>query len=335
MMSQIKDILNSRILVLDGAMGTMVQRLNLTEEQYRGERFKNRETSQIGNIDLLTLSKPEIIRNIHLKYLEVGADVIKTNTFNATSISMEKYGMQSFVREMNIEAAGIAHKAANEFTENNPSKPRFVAGSVGPTDKTTSIIQTKDQSNSITFDELRVSYEEQIEALIDGGVDLVLFETIIDVHNLKAGLLAAQNIFQKRAKEVPIMVSITLADKEGITFSEETIEEFLFSISNTNLLSLGFNCSEASTMKPHLKELKRVSNHYISVHPNAGLPNQLGEYDETPGDIASYIKGYINEGLVNIIGGCCGTTPQHIAKIVKIVDSETSPPTPQYGSNQS
>lgn len=323
---QIKSILNSRILVLDGAMGSMIQRLNLTEEQYRGQRFKNIETPQIGNIDLLTLSKPEIIKNIHLKYLEAGADIIKTNTFNATNISMEKYGMQSFVYEINIKAATIARKIADEFTKNNTSKPRFVAGSVGPTDRTTSIIQKGKEYSNATFDELRISYEVQIEALMDGGIDLILFETVFDTLNAKAGLLAAQNIFQKRAKEVPIMLSVTLAKKEGITFSGETIEEFITSISNTNLLSLGFNCFKASTMKPHLKELKRVSNFYISVHPNAGSPNQLGEYEETPDDMASHIEEFIDEGLVNIVGGCCGTTPQHIAKMVKLVDAKTSHP---------
>ncbi len=329
MTSQIKDILTSRILVLDGAMGTMIQRYNLTEEQYRGEKFKNTEKLQKGNNDLLTLSQPKIIEQIHREYLRAGADIIETNTFNSTSISMEDYGMQEHVREMNFEAAKIARRAANEFTQNNPGKPRFVAGSIGPTSKTTSMSPRVEEPmyRDVTFDDLRASYEEQIEALIDGGIDVILFETVFDTLNAKAGLFAAQNIFKKIGKEVPIMLSVTLSDKAGRTLSGQTIEGFLTSIGHIPLLSVGLNCSfGASEMKPHLKQLKRISPLFVSAYPNAGLPNQLGDYDETPEKMSSQIKEFIDEGLVNIVGGCCGTTPEHIAKFVHLVDG-ISPPT--------
>lgn len=328
MTSQIKDILTSRILVLDGAMGTMIQRYKLTEEQYKGERFKNAEKLQKGNNDLLTLSQPKIIEQIHREYLQAGADIIETNTFNSTSISMEDYGMQGHVREINFEAAKIARRVANEFTQKNLGKPRFVAGSIGPTSKTTSMSPRVEEPmyRDVTFDDLRVSYEEQIEALIDGGIDVILFETVFDTLNAKAGLFAAQNIFRKIGKEVPIMLSVTLSDKAGRTLSGQTIEGFLTSISHIPLLSVGLNCSfGASEMKPHLKQLKRISPLFVSAYPNAGLPNQLGDYDETPEKMASQIKEFIDEGLVNIVGGCCGTTPEHIAKFVHLVDGISAP----------
>lgn len=324
----IQDILKSRILILDGAMGTMIQRYKLNEEQYKGERFKNTEILQKGNNDLLTLTQASIIEQIHREYLEAGADIIETNTFNSTSISMEDYGMQEYVREMNIEAAKIARKVADEFTNKNPNRPRFVAGSVGPTNKTTSMSPRVDEPmyRDVTFDDLRMSYEEQIEALMDGGIDVILLETVFDTLNAKAGLFAAQNIFQKTGREVPIMLSVTLSDKAGRTLSGQTIEGFLTSISHINLLSVGLNCSfGASEMKPHLKQLKRISPLFVSAYPNAGLPNQLGEYDETPKKMASQIREFIEEGLVNIIGGCCGTTPEHIAEFVNLVEGETAP----------
>ena len=324
----IQDILKSRILLLDGAMGTMIQRYKLNEEQYKGERFKNTEKLQKGNNDLLTLTQASIIEQIHREYLEAGADIIETNTFNSTSISMEDYGMQEYVREMNIEAAKIARKVADEFTNKNPNRPRFVAGSVGPTNKTTSMSPRVDEPmyRDVTFDDLRMSYEEQIEALMDGGIDVILLETVFDTLNAKAGLFAAQNIFQKTGREVPIMLSVTLSDKAGRTLSGQTIEGFLTSISHINLLSVGLNCSfGASEMKPHLKQLKRISPLFVSAYPNAGLPNQLGEYDETPKKMASQIREFIEEGLVNIIGGCCGTTPEHIAEFVNLVEGETAP----------
>ena len=324
----IQDILKSRILVLDGAMGTMIQRYKLTEEQYKGERFKNSEKLQKGNNDLLTITQADIVEQIHREYLKAGADIIETNTFNSTSVSMEDYGMQDHVREMNLEAAKIARKVADEFTSENPSKPRFVAGSIGPTNKTTSMSPRVDEPmyRDVTFDDLRASYEEQIEALMDGGIDVILLETVFDTLNAKAGLFAAQNIFKKKGREVPIMLSVTLSDKAGRTLSGQTIEGFLTSISHIKLLSIGLNCSfGASEMKPHLKQLKRISPLFVSAYPNAGLPNQLGDYDETPEKMASQISEFVNEGLVNIVGGCCGTTPEHIAEFVHLVDGVTRP----------
>lgn len=328
MTSQIKDILKWRILVLDGAMGTMIQRLNLTEEQYRGERFRSVTASQKGNIDLLTLSQPNVIKQIHREYLEAGADIIQTNTFNATTVSMENYGLQDYVNEINYMAAKTARSVADEFTAKNSSKPRFVAGSVGPTNKTTSMKQKGTKVSTIDFDELLISYEEQIEALVDGGVDIIMIETVFDTLNAKAALFAVQNIFKKREKEIPIIVSATLSDRVGNTYTGESIEEFVASIRHINLLSLGLNCSfGAAEMKPHLKQLKSVSPFFVTAYPNAGIPNEMGVYHETPKKMAAIIKEYLNEELVNIVGGCCGTTPQHIASITKIVANAT-PPTP-------
>lgn len=328
MTSQIKDILKWRILVLDGAMGTMIQRLNLTEEQYRGERFRSVTASQKGNIDLLTLSQPNVIKQIHREYLEAGADIIQTNTFNATTVSMENYGLQDYVHEINYMAAKTARSVADEFTAKNSSKPRFVAGSVGPTNKTTSMKQKGTKVSTIDFDELLISYEEQIEALVDGGVDIIMIETVFDTLNAKAALFAVQNIFKKREKEIPIIVSATLSDRVGNTYTGESIEEFVASIRHINLLSLGLNCSfGAAEMKPHLKQLKSVSPFFVTAYPNAGIPNEMGVYHETPKKMAAIIKEYLNEELVNIVGGCCGTTPQHIASITKIVANAT-PPTP-------
>ena len=328
MTSQIKDILKWRILVLDGAMGTMIQRLNLTEEQYRGERFRSVTASQKGNIDLLTLSQPNVIKQIHREYLEAGADIIQTNTFNATTVSMENYGLQDYVHEINYMAAKTARSVADEFTAKNSSKPRFVAGSVGPTNKTTSMKQKGTKVSTIDFDELLISYEEQIEALVDGGVDIIMIETVFDTLNAKAALFAVQNIFKKREKEIPIIVSATLSDRVGNTYTGESIEEFVASIRHINLLSVGLNCSfGAAEMKPHLKQLKSVSPFFVTAYPNAGIPNEMGVYHETPKKMAAIIKEYLNEELVNIVGGCCGTTPQHIASITKIVANAT-PPTP-------
>ncbi|HTN69228.1 MAG TPA: methionine synthase [Dysgonamonadaceae bacterium] len=324
----IQQILKSRILILDGAMGTMIQRYHLTEEQFRGERFKETDKLQKGNNDLLTITQPEIIEQIHSEYLEAGADIIETNTFNSTSISMQDYEMQDVVYELNRNAAKIARKVADDFSLNTPDKPRFVAGSIGPTNKTTSMSPRIESPmyRDITFDDLKHTYEEQIDALMKGGVDLLLIETIFDTLNAKAALFAAQNIFQKRGQELPKMVSVTLSDKAGRTLSGQTIGGFLTSISHLNLLSVGINCSfGASEMKPHLKDLKRISPYFVSAYPNAGLPNQLGEYDESPEKMSAQIKEFVDEGLVNIIGGCCGTTPAHIAKFTELVKNVPAP----------
>ncbi len=321
-MHKIHDILKDRILILDGAMGTMIQRYTLKEEDFRGDRFKSSTVLLKGNNDLLCLTQPDIIEAIHKEYLEVGTDIIETNTFNANAISMEDYDMADLVREINVEAAKIARRAADEYTKQNPDKPRFVAGSIGPTNKTASMSPKVENPifRAVTFDDLRLAYREQIEGLIDGGVDLLLIETIFDTLNAKAALFAADELRKERNIDLPIMISVTLADKGGRTLSGQTIGAFLASVSHIDFLSIGLNCSfGASDMKPHLQELGRLAPSYISAYPNAGLPNQFGEYDETPEKMASQIKDYINEGLVNILGGCCGTTPAHIGRYAELI----------------
>mgnify|MGYP000853792990 CR=1 FL=1 len=335
-MQKIQDILKERILILDGAMGTMIQQYKLTEEDFRGERFKGFETLLKGNNDLLSLTRPDVIEAIHREYLSVGADIIETNTFNANSISMEDYHMSDLVREINVEAAKLAKKAAQDFTKETPDKPRFVAGSIGPTNKTASMSPKVENPiyRAVTFDDLCMAYKEQIEGLMDGGVDLLLIETIFDTLNAKAAIFAAEDVFNERGVKLPIMISVTLSDKAGRTLSGQTIGAFVASISHIDFLSVGLNCSfGASEMKPFLKELGRLAPSYISAYPNAGLPNQFGEYDETPEIMAGQIQEYVDEGLVNILGGCCGTTPAHIAKYVSLVEgAKPHKPTdkPQY-----
>lgn len=322
-MTDIKEILKNRILILDGAMGTMIQRYKLTEEDFRGERFKDFDALLKGNNDLLSLTRPDVIEAIHKEYLDAGVDIIETNSFNANAISMEDYSMAHLVREINTEAARIARKAADEYTAKNANKPRFVAGSIGPTNKTASM--SPDVENpiyrAVTFDDLKAVYKEQIEGLIEGGVDLLLIETIFDTLNAKAALFAAEEVKHEQNINIPIMISVTLSDKGGRTLSGQTIGAFLASISHIDYLSVGLNCSfGASDMKPFLKELGQRASSFISAYPNAGLPNQFGEYDETPEIMARQIKEYIDEGLVNILGGCCGTTPDHIAQYVALVE---------------
>ncbi|VBB48222.1 putative Homocysteine S-methyltransferase [uncultured Paludibacter sp.] len=315
--------LEKRILVLDGAMGTMIQRHKLTEKDYRGKRFADVKIPQKGNNDLLVLTHPTIIYDIHFQYLASGADIVETNTFNAQRISMEDYGMGNLVREINLAAAKLARKAADEFTSKNPNKPRFVAGSVGPTNKTASM--SPDVNNpayrAVTFDDLVTAYKEQISALIEGGVDAILIETIFDTLNAKAAIFAAEEVMKECGKCVELMLSATVADISGRTLSGQTIGAFLTSVSHANLLSVGLNCSfGAKDLKSYLQEISLRSSIYVSAHPNAGLPNQFGEYDETPEKMALQIKEYIDEGLVNIIGGCCGTSPAHIAEYQKLIE---------------
>ncbi len=315
--------LENRILILDGAMGTMIQHHKLVEADYRGERFAKTKILQKGNNDLLTLTQPEIIYDIHCKYFEAGADIIETNTFNAQRISMEDYGMGEFVREINLEAAKLARKAADEFTTKNPDKPRFVAGAVGPTNKTASM--SPDVNNpayrAVTFDDLVVVYKEQMLALIEGGVDAILIETVFDTLNAKAAIFAAEEAMTELGKRVDLMLSATVADTSGRTLSGQTIRAFLASIGHANLLSIGLNCSfGAKDLKPYLEELSANSPWFVSAYPNAGLPNQFGEYDETPETMAVQIKEYFDEKLVNIIGGCCGTTPEHIAEYQQLIN---------------
>ena len=319
----LRNILEHRILVLDGAMGTMIQRHKLKEADYRGERFAQWESLLKGNNDLLVLTQPDIIYSIHSQYLEAGADIIESNTFNAQSISMDDYGMASLVREINLEGARLARKAADEFTAKNPAKPRFVAGAVGPTNKTASM--SPDVNNpafrAVSFDDLVVAYKEQILALIEGGVDALLIETIFDTLNAKAAIYAAEEAMAELGKRVEIMLSATVADASGRTLSGQTICAFLASIGHANLLSIGLNCSfGAKDLKPYLEEISAHSPWFVSAYPNAGLPNQFGEYDELPEMMAAQVKEYFDDKLVNIIGGCCGTSPDHIATYQKLIE---------------
>lgn len=318
----IQQLIRERILVLDGAMGTMIQQYNLSEADFRGERFKDIPGQLKGNNDLLCLTRPEVIEDIHRKYLVAGADIIETNSFNATSVSMADYHVQAYCREINLAAARLARRMADEFTALNPEKPRFVAGSVGPTNKTCSM--SPDVNNpafrALTFDELQAAYCEQMEALLEGGVDALLIETIFDTLNAKAAIRAAELSMEKIGRKVPLMLSVTVSDIAGRTLSGQTLDAFLASVEHADLFSVGLNCSfGARQLKPFLEQLASRAPYYISAYPNAGLPNSLGQYDQTPEDMAAEVKEYIEEGLVNIVGGCCGTTEQYIAKYQDLI----------------
>ena len=314
--------LNERILVLDGAMGTMLQRYKFSEKDYRGERFKDWEYSLKGNNDLLSLTQPQAIEEVHRKYLEADADIIETNTFSGTTIAMADYHMEELVYELNYESAKIARNICDEFTNQNPDKPRFVAGSMGPTNKTASLSPDVNDPGyrAITFDELRIAYKQQAEALLDGGSDILLVETIFDTLNAKAALFAIDEIQEERNIKIPIMVSGTITDASGRTLSGQTAGAFLISISHLNLLSVGLNCAlGAKQLTPYLETLSKNSDFFISAYPNAGLPNAFGQYDESPEFMAEQIREYAEKGLINIIGGCCGTTPPHIKAIADLV----------------
>ncbi|MBQ8771296.1 MAG: methionine synthase [Bacteroides sp.] len=322
-MKTIQELVRQRILILDGALGTMIQKYNLTEEEFRGGRFVEQPGQMKGNNDLLCLTAPHIIRDIHRKYLEAGADIIETNTFNAQRVSMADYHVQEYCREINLAAAKLARELADEYTAKTPEKPRFVAGSVGPTNKTCSM--SPDVNNpafrAITFDELVGAYQEQMEALLEGGVDALLIETIFDSLNAKAAVYAAMDAMDKTGRQVPLMLSVTVSDTGGRTLSGQTLDAFLASVQHAPIFSIGLNCSfGAKQLKPFLQQLASRAPYYISAYPNAGLPNSLGEYDQTPEDMAREVKEYIDEGLVNIIGGCCGTTEAYIAKYVPLVE---------------
>ena len=323
----IQQLIRERILVLDGAMGTMIQQYNLSEADFRGERFKDIPGQLKGNNDLLCLTRPEVIEDIHRKYLVAGADIIETNSFNATSVSMADYHVQAYCREINLAAARLARRIADEFTALNPEKPRFVAGSVGPTNKTCSM--SPDVNNpafrALTFDELQAAYCEQMEALLEGGVNALLIETIFDTLNAKAAIRAAELSMEKTGRKVPLMLSVTVSDIAGRTLSGQTLDAFLASVEHADLFSVGLNCSfGARQLKPFLEQLASRAPYYISAYPNAGLPNSLGQYDQTPEDMAAEVKEYIEEGLVNIIGGCCGTTEQYIAKYQDLIQGVQS-----------
>ena len=314
---RLEEIVKERILILDGAMGTMIQRYGLTEADFRGERFRDVPGLMAGNNDLLSLTRPDVIRDIHRKYLAAGADIIETNTFSSQRVSMADYHVEEYCREINLAACRIARELADEFTARDPEKPRFVAGSVGPTNKTCSM--SPDVNNpayrALTFDELVAAYREQMEALLEGGVDALLIETIFDTLNAKAAIYAAEASMQTVGRRVPLMLSVTVSDKSGRTLSGQTMEAFLTSVAHADIFSLGLNCSfGAHDLIPFLQILAHRSPYYISVYPNAGLPNSMGEYDQTPDQMAEEMKFFVDEGWVNIIGGCCGTTDEYIAR---------------------
>ena len=320
-MVDIKQELQNRILVLDGAMGSLILGYGLSEEDYRGERYAACRCELKGNNDLLTVTRPEVIGRIHEAYLMAGADIISTNTFNANRVSMADYGLESEVYNLNIEAATLARRYADQFTKENPKKPRFVAGSIGPTNRTASMSADVNHPGArvVTFDDLVEAYSEQVSGLLDGGVDVFLIETIFDTLNAKAALFAIETLCEARNMRLPVMVSGTITDASGRLLSGQTIEAFYASVKHIDLLSIGLNCSfGADEMRPYLKRLGEVAECYVSAHPNAGLPNGFGGYDQTPHDMAKAIDTYLKEGLVNIIGGCCGTTPVHIGMIANL-----------------
>ena len=320
-MATITQEIKKRILILDGAMGTMLQRYNFSEEDFRGKRFVAFPYSLKGNNDLLSLTQPQAIRDIHAQYFEAGADIVETNTFSGTTIGMADYHLEDLVYELNFESAKIAREVADEFTTKNPEKPRFVAGSIGPTNRTASMSPDVNDPGyrAVTFEDLRIAYKQQVEALLDGGVDLLLVETIFDTLNAKAALFAIEEVKDERKIDIPIMVSGTITDASGRTLSGQTVEAFLISISHIPLLSVGFNCAlGAHQLKPYLKQLAHNTSFNISAHPNAGLPNAFGQYDETPKEMQSQIREYLDENLINIIGGCCGTNPDHIKLIAEV-----------------
>ena len=326
----IRKELEKRILIIDGAMGTMIQRYKLNEADYRGERFKDWPSDLKGNNDLLCLTQPHIIKEIHKQYLEAGADIIETNTFNAQKVSLADYGMQSLAYEINLAAAKCAREAVGEFLANSKSQipnPKFVAGALGPLNKTLSL--SPDVNNpgyrALTFDEAVEAYYEQTKGLVEGGVDLLLIETIFDTLNAKAAIFAIKKYFRDtKQPTLPIMISGTITDASGRTLSGQTLEAFYNSVMHARPISIGLNCAlGAKEMRPHIEELSQIANCYVSAYPNAGLPNAMGEYDEKPEDTAHFLEDWANEGFVNIVGGCCGTTPDHIQHIAKHVKNIT------------
>jgi 5-methyltetrahydrofolate--homocysteine methyltransferase len=317
----IREVLKERILVLDGAMGTMIQRYKLEEEDFRGERFKDHPHPLKGNNDLLAITRPDVLKAIHMQYLEAGADIIETNTFSGTTVAQADYHLEDAVYDINYLSAKIAKEAADEMTAKEPHKPRYVAGAIGPTNRTASLSPDVNDPGyrAITFDQLVVAYKEQTKALVEGGVDVILVETIFDTLNAKAALFAITEYFEEIGRELPIMVSGTITDASGRTLSGQTTEAFLISVSHAPLLSVGLNCAlGASQLRPYLQVLDKKSEFFVSAYPNAGLPNEFGHYDETPAIMAAQIKDYLEEGLVNIVGGCCGTTPDHIRAIAQM-----------------
>ena len=312
-MPTIHQVAAERVLILDGAMGSLIQGYHLDEAGYRGAQFSDWGQPVKGNNDLLNLTQPQIIQEIHGQYLEAGADIIETNTFNAQTISMADYGMESLVWDINVEGAKLAKAIAQSYS--TPEKPRYVAGAIGPTNRTLSLSPDVNRPayRNITFDELASAYQQQAEALMEGGVDVLLIETVFDTLNAKAALYAVQEAFEKRGQTIPVMVSGTITDASGRTLSGQTTEAFLISLSHMPLLSIGLNCAlGAKDLRPYLQTLAAEAPFLVSAYPNAGLPNAFGGYDETPEDMAAAVKEYLDLSIVNILGGCCGTTPAHI-----------------------
>lgn len=319
---QLEALCKERILIMDGAMGTMIQKEKLQEADYRGERFADWHCDLKGNNDLLVITNPGIIEKIHGEFLAAGADIIETDTFNATSVSMADYDMQAFAREINVEGARVARKVADEWTAKDPYKPRFVAGSIGPMNQSLSV--SPDVNNpgyrSVTFDEVSAAYKEQVEGLIEGGVDIILIETVFDTMNAKAAIFATEEVFEEQGYRLPMMLSCTVTDMSGRNLSGQTIEAFWHSVRHAKPLSVGLNCAfGAEHLRPHAVTIAGLADTNVCVYPNAGLPNEMGEYDETPEVTAGLLKDWAEEGLLNIVGGCCGTTPEHIAAIADAV----------------
>ncbi|MEP0368245.1 MAG: homocysteine S-methyltransferase family protein [Cyclobacteriaceae bacterium] len=328
-MSELRDIAKKRILVLDGAMGTLIQRYKLEEEDFRNEELKDHAFTLKGNNDLLSVTRPDVIKKIHATYFEAGADLAETNTFTSSSIAQADYGLDSdyWIHKMNYESARIAREVADEFTAREPDKPRFVVGSMGPTNRTASLSPDVNDPGyrAVTFDDLRIAFKAQAKALIEGGVDALLVETAIDTLNVKAALFGIQELFDESGVSIPVMVSGTITDASGRTLSGQTTEAFLISISHMDLFSVGLNCAlGASELRPYLQVLGEKADFMVSAHPNAGLPNEFGQYDQTPEEMGDYIRDFLEQGWLNVVGGCCGTTPEHISEIARIA-KEFSP----------
>ncbi|RYE24365.1 MAG: 5-methyltetrahydrofolate--homocysteine methyltransferase [Sphingobacteriales bacterium] len=328
---QLRDAIGKRILIIDGAMGTMVQRYKLEEADYRGERFKDWHIDVKGNNDLLVMTKPEVIKAIHREYLEAGADILETDTFNAQKISLADYEMQSLAYEMNVAAAKVAREAVNEYLQQNPGEQKYVAGAIGPMNKTLSL--SPDVNNpgyrATTFDEVADAYYEQISGLVDGEVDILLVETIFDTLNAKAAIYAISKYFRDHKIELPVMISGTITDASGRTLSGQTLEAFYISVMHANPVSIGLNCAlGGKQMRPHVEELSNIAACNVSAYPNAGLPNAMGEYDETPEETAAIVGEFASQGWLNVVGGCCGTTPDHIRAIANEMKKHKPRPLP-------
>ena len=323
-MTAIEKALQQRILVLDGAMGTMLQAYKFEEEDFRGDRFTTHLSPLKGNNDLLSLTQPEAIKAVHRAYFEVGADIVETNTFSSTSIGMADYAMEDWVYELNVQSAKLAREVADDFTKANPHKPRFVAGSIGPTNRTASMSPDVNDPGyrAVTFDDLVEAYSEQVRGLVEGGSDVLLVETVFDTLNAKAALFAIDVLKEENNWDIPVMISGTITDASGRTLSGQTVEAFATSVSHIPLLSIGFNCAlGADQLLPYVRRLSKETEVMVSAHPNAGLPNAFGAYDQTPEEMRDLIEKYLQENLINIIGGCCGSTPEHIQLIAEVASN--------------